>query len=107
MIVGAEVGSNLEQLRAAATDTVEGMPQVFGQIRDGRIASKLKFKVVKLRDGCVLLVFASDQRVLDEARLALKGHRSKPEDLDKRLSCEMSFNRQPSDLASSENHSRN
>ena len=45
MIVGAEVGSNLEQLRAAATDTVEGMPRVASaDTSDGQIASKLKLE---------------------------------------------------------------
>jgi CRISPR/Cas system CMR-associated protein Cmr1 (group 7 of RAMP superfamily) len=79
MVAGREVGSGLEQLRAAATDTVDGMPQVFGQVRGGRIASKVKFKIVRLENALRLLVFAKDQRILDEARRALHGHRSKPE----------------------------
>lgn len=79
MLVGLEAGSTLEQLRAAATDTVDGMPQVFGQVRGGRIASKVKFKIVRLESRLRLLVFAPEQPVLDEARHALQGHRSKPE----------------------------
>jgi CRISPR/Cas system CMR-associated protein Cmr1 (group 7 of RAMP superfamily) len=79
MLTGLEAGSTLDQLRAAATDTVEGMPEIFGQVRGGRIASKVKFKIVRLESHLRLLVCAPDQRVLDEARLALKGHRSKPE----------------------------
>ena len=79
MLAGIEAGSTLEQLRAAATDTVEGMPHVFGQVRGGRIASKVKFKIVRLESRLRLLVCAPEQRVLDEARAALKGHRSKPE----------------------------
>ncbi|MGO9200730.1 MAG: type III-B CRISPR module RAMP protein Cmr1 [Limisphaerales bacterium] len=79
MLAGPEAGSTLDQLRAAATDTVDAMPDVFGQARGGRIASKVKFKIVRLEDRLRLLVFAPDQRVLDQARQALKGHRSKPE----------------------------
>ncbi len=79
MLAGVEAGSTLDQLRAAATDTVEGMPHVFGQVRGGRIASKVKFKIVRLEGRLCLLVFAPEQRVLAEARAALKGHRSKPE----------------------------
>jgi hypothetical protein len=79
MIAGLEAGSTLDQLRAAATDTVDGMPDVFGQARGGRLASRVKFKIVRLENQLRLLVFAPDQRVLDEARDALQGHRSKPE----------------------------
>ena len=79
MLTGLEVGSTLEPLRAAATDTVDGMPQIFGQVRGGRIASKVKFKIVRLEGQLRLLVFAPEQRVLDDARQALQGHRSKPE----------------------------
>lgn len=79
MVAGAEVGSTMEHLRAAATDTVEGMPQVFGQVRGGRIASKVKFKIVRLEAQLRLLVFAPEQKVLEDAGRALKGHRSKPE----------------------------
>ncbi len=79
MLAGLDARSTLEQLRAAATDTVDGMPQVFGQVRGGRIASKVKFKVVRLDASLRLLVFAPEQRVLDEARRALQGHRSQPE----------------------------
>jgi hypothetical protein len=79
MLADSEVGSNLDQLRAAATDTVDGMPEIFGQVRGGRIASKVKFKIVLLESQLRLLVFAPEQRILDEARRALHGHRSKPE----------------------------
>jgi CRISPR/Cas system CMR-associated protein Cmr1 (group 7 of RAMP superfamily) len=79
MITGLQAGAALDQLRAAATDTVEGLPQIFGQVRGGRIASKLKFKVVRLESRLQLLVFAPEQGVLDEGRRALQGHRSKPE----------------------------
>lgn len=79
MLAGFEVGSTLDQLRAAATDTVDGMPEIFGQVRDARISSKVKFKIVRLESQLRLLVFASEQRILDEARGALQRHRSKPE----------------------------
>jgi hypothetical protein len=55
------------------------MPDVFGQARGGRIASKVKFKIARLENRLRLLIFARDQRVLDEAKPALQGHRSKPE----------------------------
>jgi CRISPR/Cas system CMR-associated protein Cmr1 (group 7 of RAMP superfamily) len=79
VMAGPEAGSTLDQLRAAATDTVDGMPQVFGQVRGGRIASRVKFKIVRLGGRLRLLVLAPDQRTLDEARRALQGHRSNPE----------------------------
>jgi hypothetical protein len=79
MLTGAEAGTTLDQLRAAATDTVDGMPHVFGQVRGGRIASKVKFKIVRLEDRLRLLAFAREQQVLEEARRALQGHRSTPE----------------------------
>jgi len=79
MLAGSEAGSTLDQLRAAATDTVDGMPEIFGQVRGGRIASKVKFKIVRLQSQLRLLVFAPEQRILDDARAALQGHRSRPE----------------------------
>lgn len=80
MIAGPEVGTTGEQLRAAATDTVNGADWVFGYARGReRLASALKFKIVRLGQDLRLLVFARDQRVLDEAKNALRGHRSKPE----------------------------
>jgi hypothetical protein len=80
MLTGTEVGSTLDQLRAAATDTVNGAERVFGYAhgRD-RQSSVLKFKIVRLESRLRLLVLAPEQRVLDEARPLLKGHRSKPE----------------------------
>jgi CRISPR/Cas system CMR-associated protein Cmr1 (group 7 of RAMP superfamily) len=79
MVAGLDPDSTLDQLRAAATDTVDGMPQIFGQARGGRIASRVKFKIVRLEGRLRLLVFAPDQHVLDEAKRALQGHRSRPE----------------------------
>jgi hypothetical protein len=72
--------ASLDQLRAAATDTVNGADWVFGYARGrDRLASALKFKIVRLEGRLRLLAFAREQRVLDEARRALAGHRSRPE----------------------------
>jgi hypothetical protein len=83
MLAAKEVGSNVEQLRAAATDTVDGMPSVFGRVRGGRIASKVKFKVVKLDGVLRLAVTAPDEGTLNTARDALlrkpQPARSKPQ----------------------------
>ena len=79
MLAGLEAGSNLEQLRAATTDTVDGIPDVFGKVRGGRIASKVKFKIVRFGAQLRLLITAPEQRVLEDARRALQGRRSKPE----------------------------
>lgn len=80
MLVGQEAGSSVDQLRAAATDTVNGAEWVFGYARGrDRQASSLKFKVVRFENQFRLLVTAPDQRVLDEAKRALRGHRSRPE----------------------------
>jgi len=79
MLTGVDSGASLERLRAAATDTVEGMPQVFGKVRGGRIASKVKFKIVRLDAQLRLLVFAPEKHTLDQARIALAGHLSQPQ----------------------------
>lgn len=80
MLVGDEVGSGIEQLRAAATDTVNGTAWVFGYARGReRLASTLKFKVVRFNGKDRLLAFAPEQRILDEAQKALRGHKSRPE----------------------------
>jgi hypothetical protein len=79
MLAGPEVGSAVEQLRAAATDTVDGIPHLFGAAKRERLASKVKFKIVRLENQLRLLVFAPEQHLLDEAKQALKGHRSIPD----------------------------
>lgn len=80
MIAGTEAGTTIEQLRAAATDTVNGAAWVFGYAKGrDRLASALKFKIVKLDGRLRFLITAHEQRVLDEARRALAGHRSRPE----------------------------
>ncbi|HTI68622.1 MAG TPA: type III-B CRISPR module RAMP protein Cmr1 [Candidatus Limnocylindria bacterium] len=79
-LTGPEIGSSVELLRAAATDTVEGTPWVFGMARGReREASPLKFKIVRLEDRLRLLVTAKDERTILEAKRLLVGHRSRPE----------------------------
>jgi len=80
MIAGKEAGTTVEQLRAAATDTVNGAAWVFGYARGReRQASTLKFKIAKLEGSPRLLVFAPDTKVLEQAARELKGHKSRPE----------------------------
>ena len=80
MIAGGEAGSTIEQLRAAATDTVNGCDWVFGYARGrDRLASTLKFKIARLDGVPRLLVFAPDQRVLEQAIRELRGHKCRPE----------------------------
>jgi len=38
------------------------MPQIFGQVRGGRIASKSQIKIVRLECRLRLLVFAPEQK---------------------------------------------
>jgi len=78
-LAGTEVGASLDLLRAAATDTVEEPRWIFGSARGERLASALKFKVVRLDGQFRLLVTAADERTITEAQKALCGHRSKPE----------------------------
>jgi len=75
------VGTAGETLRAAATDTVEGHPQVFGSIRRpvGRLSSPLKIKVIRLDGKLRLLITAPTESMIREAQAALKGHLSQPE----------------------------
>jgi hypothetical protein len=80
MVAGPEVGSTVEELRAAATDTVRGREKVFGYAGGSkRLASPVKFKVARLGKELRLLVFAPDRDLLLEAGRALQGHRSRPE----------------------------
>jgi CRISPR type III-B/RAMP module RAMP protein Cmr1 len=80
MIAGEEAGTTVEQLRAAATDTVNGSEWVFGYAKGPkRQASTLKFKIVRLEDRLRLLAFAPDARVLEQAKTELRRHKSQPE----------------------------
>lgn len=78
-LAGTEVGTTLQELRAAATDTVEEPRWVFGSAKRDRFASPLKFKIVRLEGSTRLLITAPDERTIETARQSLHGHRSKPE----------------------------
>jgi hypothetical protein len=103
-LAGEEVGQELPALRAAATDTLQRLPHLFGATGLGqrdleqiqkfspalvtgpfhpkdwrRLASPLKLKVVRLGGKLRLLITAPEERIIAEARRALAGHRSKPE----------------------------
>ncbi|SRR5579885_631302 len=79
MLAGEQVGRTADELRRAATDTVDGMPHVFGKARGGREASKVKFKIARFSDGLRLLITAPDENTLRQAQAALKGKLCKPE----------------------------
>lgn len=78
-LAGEDVGPEMPALRAAATDTVSEPKWLFGSARGGRLASPLKFKIVRLDGKLRLLITAPDERTIKEAQRALAGHRSKPE----------------------------
>jgi hypothetical protein len=80
MLAGKEAGTTIDQLRAAATDTVNGAAWVFGHAKGrDRQASTLKFKIARL-EGCPrLLAFAPDAKVLEQAARELKGHKCRPD----------------------------
>ncbi len=78
MLAGEAVGTTPEELREAATDTRNGMPDVFGSARPRR-ASAIKFKIIRLGDGYRLLITAPNLDILEKARRALRGKRSHPE----------------------------
>jgi hypothetical protein len=79
MLAGKEVGAKVEDLRMAATDTKNGMPDIFGQASHHRQASKVKFKIVSLDDRLRLLITAPDQQILQKAQEALAGKLCKPD----------------------------
>jgi CRISPR type III-B/RAMP module RAMP protein Cmr1 len=79
MLAGREVGHTVEQLRKAATDTKNGLPQIFGEASRNRQASIVKFKIVRLGNELRLLITAPDNKFLDQARAALRGKLSRPE----------------------------
>jgi hypothetical protein len=78
-LAGPEAGADLTALRAAATDTVSEPKWLFGSARKERLASPLKFKIVRLEGKLRLLIAAPEENMIIEARKALQGHRSRPE----------------------------
>ncbi|MGO9245592.1 MAG: type III-B CRISPR module RAMP protein Cmr1 [Verrucomicrobiia bacterium] len=82
-LAGAAAGNSLEELRAAATDTVSEPRTIFGSARGGRLASPLKLKVVRLDNQLRLLITAPREEIITEAQRHLHGHRSRPESWEK------------------------
>lgn len=103
-LADTKVGNTVEALRAAATDTLNALPYIFGQTglrkkdleeihkQDShlltppftdherrRLASPLKIKLVRLDNQLRLLITAPREDIITRARAALKGHRSKPD----------------------------
>jgi len=79
MLAGDKVGASAEELRKAATDTKNGMPDVFGQAAPRRQASKVKFKIVRLEEKPRLLITAPTLDTLQKAQEALNEKLSRPE----------------------------
>ena len=79
MVADLKVDTNLEALRKAATDTKNGLPDIFGTAAENRQASKVKFKIVRLEDKLRLLITAPTLEILNRANSALQGKPSKPE----------------------------
>lgn len=71
-LAGVNLGKTAEELRAAATNTVEGHPEVFGQARGGRLASAVKMKVIRFGTVYRLLLTARERRTLDETKRILQ-----------------------------------
>jgi hypothetical protein len=67
-----KLGDQLAALRAAATDTISEPRWVFGAARDGRLASPLKLKLVRLDGRLRLLITAAEERFITEAQRGLK-----------------------------------
>lgn len=78
-LAGTKVGTNVEELRAAATDTVSEPREIFGAARGGRLASPLKIKIVRLDNQLRLLITAPREDIITQARTCLRLRRSKPE----------------------------
>jgi CRISPR/Cas system CMR-associated protein Cmr1 (group 7 of RAMP superfamily) len=71
-LAAVNLGNTAEDLRAAATNTVEGHPKVFGQARGGRLASAVKMKVIRFGTVYRLLLAARERNTLDEAKQILQ-----------------------------------
>lgn len=71
-IAGPEAGATWEQLQKAATDTCSAPEHVFGKVKDGRLSSPLKIKVVRFDKTLRLLVTAPSDQIIQSAIQALK-----------------------------------
>ncbi len=69
-LAGPANGGQLGVLRAMATDTLNGMPGIFGSAKP-RQASRLKIKLVRLEKKLRLLITAPDEQTITKARQAL------------------------------------
>ncbi len=78
-LAGEELGTHLEQLRNAATDTLNGSPQIFGKAIGGRLSSPLKFKIVKLDEHLRFLIFAKEENTIRSAQAVLRNKPSRPD----------------------------
>lgn len=70
-IASPQLGVSLTELRSSATDTVEGYPAIFGSAFGDRVASRIKFKIVRLDGQLRLLITAPEETTLNEARSIL------------------------------------
>jgi len=70
-LADASLGNSARELRRAASDTVSGSPQYFGDIKATRKPSPLKMKVVRLGEDLRLLLTGLDDAGMDGARRAL------------------------------------
>jgi CRISPR type III-B/RAMP module RAMP protein Cmr1 len=78
-LASTEIGANLDALRKAATDTLDGNPQIFGRATGGRLSSPLKFKIVRLDTQLHFLIFAKEEATILSAKNVLKNKPSKPD----------------------------
>jgi len=65
------VGTTWEQLQKAATDTCSAPESVFGKIKNGRLSSPLKIKVIRLEGALRLLITAPSEQTIADAITAL------------------------------------
>jgi hypothetical protein len=71
-LAGTEVGNSWQQLQKAATDTCSAPENIFGKVKDGRLSSPLKIKVVSLDGALRLLITAPREQTITDAIAALK-----------------------------------
>jgi hypothetical protein len=72
-LADSSLAASPQELRKAASDTVNGSPHLFGGIHPRRKPSPLKMKVIRLGSTHRLLLTGLDVSGMDSARLALAG----------------------------------
>lgn len=72
-VIGAEKGKTPDELRKAASDTIQGNKHIhlFGGIKP-RTPSPTRFKVIRLNSGYCLLACAKNHGLLQQAELVLR-----------------------------------